>query len=206
MANIWVPVTISSVVEGDGDRQALPRLLYRIAAELGVDLRTPKEPFRIPKSKLVASGGVERAVQAQASGVTGAGGILILLDADDDCPAELGPQLLARAHAVRSDKSVAVVLAKREFEAWFLAAMPSLAEQHGFPGNLPPVASPETPRDCKGQLTRAREQGSPYKETVDQAPLAAIFDMTMARANSQSFDKFYRDVAWLLGAWPSVDR
>jgi predicted ATPase len=49
-------------------------------------------------------------------------------------------------------------------------------------------------------LTRARAQGLPYKETVDQAALAAAFDMKMARENSPSFDKFYRDVTWLLGA------
>lgn len=199
MNNIRTPATIASVVEGEGDNQALPKVLYRISVELKVDLRTPKLPFRIPRSKLVTPGGIERAVAAQASEVTGTGGILVLLDADDDCPAELAPQLLARARAVRSDKRIAVVLAKREFEAWFLAAMPSLAGQHGFPDDLAPVASPEEPRDCKGRLTRARAQGFPYKETVDQAPLASIFDMRMARDNSPSFDKLYRDVAWLLG-------
>lgn len=35
---------------------------------------------------------------------------------------------------------------------------------------------------------------------VDQAPLASLFDMKAARENSLSFDKFYRDVTWLLGA------
>ena len=79
-----------------------------------------------------------------------------------------------------------------------LAALPSLAGKHGFPENLPPLDNPETPRDCKGRLAKARKQGLPYKETVDQAPLASVFDMHMARGNSPSFDKFYRDVTWLL--------
>ena len=78
--------------------------------------------------------------------------------------------------------------------------MPSLAGQCGFPDDLPPLDDPETPRDYKARLTRTRGHGHPYKETVDQAALAAVFDMKMARANSASFDKFCRDVAWLLGA------
>ena len=200
MSQPWRQVTIASIVEGDGEVRALPKLLHRIAAELGVPLLTPKTPMRIPKSKLTAPQGIERAVAAKASEVTGDGGILVLIDADDDCPAEIGPQLFTRACTARPDKSIAVVLAKREFEAWFLAALPSLAGKYGFPDDLPLVASPETPRDCKGRLTRTRVQGLSYKETVDQAPLASLFDMKMARENSPSFGKFYRDVARLLGA------
>jgi hypothetical protein len=199
MSNVWVPITIASVVEGHGEVDALPKLLYRVAAELGVPLLTPKPPMRVPRSKLVAPQGIENAVNAKASEVTGAGGILVLADADDDCPAELGPELLTRAQKARQDKRVAVVLAKHEFEAWFLAAAPSLGGRHGFPENLLPPGDPEVPRDCKGWLSRARAAGHSYKETVDQAPLASAFDMTRARDTSPSFDKFYRDVAWLLG-------
>jgi hypothetical protein len=173
MNDSWVPVKIASVVEGDGDRLALPKLLHRIAADFGINLHTPKSPFRVPRSKLVSTGGIERAVRAQASEVTGAGGILVLFDADNDCPAKLGPQL---------------------------AALPSLAGQFGFPNELPALDNPETRRDCKGRLTMARGQGLPYSPTADQAALASLFDMKMARENSPSFDKFYRDVAWLLGA------
>ena len=52
---------------------------------------------------------------------------------------------------------------------------------------------------CKGLLSKARPKGRPYKEMVDQAPLASTFDMKMAREHSDSFDKFYRDISWLLG-------
>jgi hypothetical protein len=155
--------------------------------------------MRVPRGKLTIAGGIEKAVSAAAIRVPGDGGVLVLLDADDDCPAELGPQLLERAHAARSDKRIVVVLANREFEAWFLAAAPSLAGQHGFPAEFRRVDNPEGPRDCKGVLTKARHKGHPYKETVDQTPLPSIFDMKMAREHADSFDKFYRDVAWLLG-------
>jgi hypothetical protein len=143
-------------------------------------------------------------VSAAALRIKGDGGVLVLLDADDDCPAQLGPQLLARARAVRPDKRIVVVLANREFEAWFLAAATSLAGQHGFPDDLRSHDNPEVPRDCKGWLTKQRTHGHPYKETVDQAPLTSTFDLKAARENSPSFDKFYRDATWLLGIGSSA--
>jgi hypothetical protein len=196
----WVPPTIASIVEGDGEVRAVPKVLHRIAAELGVpNLLTPT-PMRVPRGKITLAGGIERAVAAEALRVSGEGGVLVLLDADDDCPAEYGPFLLARAQAARPDKRVSVVLANREFEAWFLAAAPSLAGQFGFQAEFPRPRNPETPRDCKGLLTQARPRGRPYKETVDQAPIASVFDLKMAREHSDSFDKFCREVSHLLGA------
>ena len=90
------------------------------------------------------------------------------------------------------------MLANREFEAWFLAAAASLAGQLGFSRDLRPPENPEAPRDCKGWLSKQRPHGHPYKETVDQAPIASAFDLKTAREKSPSFDKFYRDVTWLL--------
>src|SRR5690348_16357160 len=114
-------VTIASIVEGDGEVSALPKVLYRLAAQIPVyDLRVPP-PRRIPKGKLIAPGGIEKAVSAQAQRVRTDGGVLVLLDADDDCPADLGPALLARARAVRRDVPISVVLAYKEFENWYLA-------------------------------------------------------------------------------------
>jgi hypothetical protein len=57
MSNDWAPVTIASVVEGHGEVYAVPKLLYRIAADLGIPLLTPKPPRRIPRSKLIAPRG-----------------------------------------------------------------------------------------------------------------------------------------------------
>jgi hypothetical protein len=56
----------------------------------------------------------------------------------------------------------------------------------------------ETLRDCKGWLTHHRTDGGQYKPRVDQAPLADLFDLDLARANSASFDKFCRDVSHLI--------
>jgi hypothetical protein len=93
---------------------------------------------------------------------------------------------------------VSVVLANREFEAWFIAAAESLAGQHGFRADLDAPADAERIRGAKEWLREHRADRRPYKPTVDQAPLASAFDLTLARSRSPSFGKFCRDVGWLL--------
>jgi len=191
-------VTIASIVEGHGEVSALPKLLYRLAADFPmVDLRTPKPPWRRPRGSLIAPSGIEREVESN-SWVGPAGGILVVLDADDDCPAELAPALLDRARSARPDCRVSVVLANREYEAWFLAAAQSLAGHFGFPADMKAPDNPEEIRDAKGWLSRQRSGGHPYKETADQAALTSAFDIRQAREHSPSFDKFCRELTGLL--------
>jgi hypothetical protein len=154
--------------------------------------------MRVSRGKLTSAGGVERAVSAAALRVDTAGGVLVLLDADDDCPATFGPVLLERARVARSDLPVSVVLANREFETWFIAAAESLAGAHGFPDDLTAPADPEQIRGAKEWLGKRKTDGRPYKPTVYQAPMASAFDVEAARSGSPSFDKFCRDTRALL--------
>ncbi|MFG3259880.1 DUF4276 family protein [Streptomyces sp. NPDC048172] len=196
-------LTLASVVEGEGEMRALPVLLRRLLYAREIWDADIRPPFRMGRGSLLANGGVERAVEAQARRLSGAhtesgGGVLILIDADDDCPASLGPALLRRAERARPDVRTAVVLANREFEAWFLAAAPSLGGAAGMPDGLTAPEDSERPRDCKGWLTLHRTDGSPYKPVADQAPLAQVFDLELARAHSPSFRKFCRDIEFLI--------
>jgi hypothetical protein len=127
------------------------------------------------------------------------GGILVLADADDDCPARLGPELLARARAARSDRTIAVVLAKCEFEAWFLTGAVSLRGKRTLPADLEAPENPEDIRGAKEWLSARMTPG--YRETIDQPALAEALDLETAR-RSGSFDKFVRDVAMLIGVSP----
>jgi hypothetical protein len=54
------------------------------------------------------------------------------------------------------------------------------------------------PRDRKGWLSRHRTDGHDYRPVADQAALSALFDMALARQNSPSFDKLWRDVERLV--------
>ncbi|WP_349817016.1 hypothetical protein [Frankia sp. Cppng1_Ct_nod] len=79
-----------------------------------------------------------------------------------------------------------------------MAAAPSLSGQRGLAQGLERPVDGEKPRDCKGWLSAHRTDGRSYKPASDQAALAALFDLRMARENSPSFDKFWRDVEQLL--------
>jgi hypothetical protein len=123
--------------------------------------------------------------------------VFVLIDADDDCPATLGPSLQARAQAARPDVPVSVVLAKSEFEAWFLASAVSLRGKRDLPDDMHPPADPEGIRDAKGWLSRQMPDGRVYVETVDQGKLVKDLDVGLART-ADSFDKCYREVDALL--------
>jgi len=91
-------LNLGCIVEGHGDVKAVPELLRRLQRQLkrGLHLNTP-QPWRIGRYKLVQPGELEEAVERLARQLASPRAILVLIDADDDCPAELGPKLIARA-------------------------------------------------------------------------------------------------------------
>jgi len=97
----------------------------------------------------------------------------------------------------RDDVTVSVVLAKCEFEAWFLAAAESLRGERGLGHDLVSPGDPEGIRGAKEWL-RGRMTGATYSETLDQPALTARFDLDAAR-RADSFDKCFREIRRLLG-------
>jgi Domain of unknown function (DUF4276) len=189
---------IACIVEGDGEVQAVPVLLRRLAAKFfPEDFVYVARPIRIPRNRLPKTGELERNVKLAIDKTAGVGAILVLIDSDDDCAARLGPELLERAAAVRSGIPVSVVLCVREFEAWFLAAARSLRGHRGLQADLEPPPNPESIHDAKGWLARRMSAGNAYSPPVDQPKLAAVFDLEQARA-TRSFDRCYREVQRLL--------
>src|SRR5829696_9022736 len=91
-----MPGTIVPVVEGQSEVLAFGELLRRLLYRLEVYDVTVAQPFRVPRSRVVREGEVERAVRMAVAARDGATAVLVVLDADDDCPARLGPSLLAR--------------------------------------------------------------------------------------------------------------
>jgi Domain of unknown function (DUF4276) len=120
--------------------------------------------------------------------------VLILIDSEGECPAQLGPRLLARARDLRSDLAIHVVLAHTMFEAWFLAAAKSLAGQKGLPADLIDHDSPENIQNSKAWLDGKMPTNRKYSETADQPALTGVFNLESARRCS-SFDKFCRELA-----------
>jgi hypothetical protein len=192
------PVKIGLVVEGHGEVKAVPVLFRRMGADIDPSVTLEVlQPIRRPRSSIVNKPGeLEHAVELAALKARPWGGVFVLLDSDDDCPAELGPHLLARAKSTGIELPVCVILPQREFEGWFLAAAESIRGKRGLP---PDLAAPERPEEIRGAKAwlRERMRGRVYSETIDQPALAAVFDLNQARA-AKSFDKCYRELARLI--------
>ena len=190
-------IRIVAIVEGDGEVKAVPVLLRRIGAAVApLAALDVARPIHVSRGRFLKGSGLEGYVSLAASRAGPDGRILVLLDANGDCPAKLGAALLRRARTARPDLLIEVVLAKCEYEAWFIAAADSLRGTRGISSaaNVPP--DPESIRGAKEWL-RARMSG-PYSPTADQAALTARFDMTAARRRAPSFDKMWRAVGVLM--------
>lgn len=199
-------VKIGCIVEGKSEVETVPLLIRRIAANLYPELPiVVLPPIRRPRNKVVKENELEKAVEFVARQIGGQGAIFIILDSDGDCPAELGPALLHRASQARSDLPIAVVIAKNEFEVWFLAAAESLRGRRGLKNDIHPPNDPESVRDAKGWLDRRMENNESYSETTDQPALAALFDVEEAR-RADSFDKCYRDLIRLLNELRKINK
>ena len=189
-------IRLAVIVEGHGEVESVPILIRRIVA--GIDSSVYIDiigSIRKPANQLKRPGELERAVDLAARKIGGRGGILILLDCDgkDECPKTDAPVLLSRACAARSDLPVSVVLAYKEYEAWFIAAAESLRGKRRLSESLEIVADPENIRGAKEWLSRHMPRNDPYSEVDDQPAFTAEFDMQLAR-RANSFDKCYRDI------------
>jgi hypothetical protein len=196
-----VTIKIYAIVEGHGEVTAVPVLLRRLAHERFErhDVEVFR-PHRVPKGKILNSQDLERAATLGRRRITeggGRGGLMLLLDADEECPATRGPELLLRLRRVVPDLPTAVVLAKREYEAWFLAAALSLRAHARIRSTAGPPTDPEAIAGAKGYLVRELLlPEAAYSETVDQAAFTAIMDFEQA-LRCRSFQKLYRDLARL---------
>lgn len=168
--------------------QSAPVLLRRVLAECRRHDVAVARPFRVSRTQVVRPHEIERAVTQTLRSREGVTGVLILLDADDDCAAQLGPELRSRAQQV-SGVPVEVVLAVRELEAWFLAAKESLRGYKGIRQDASAPSDAEAIRGAQEKLSQNME-GRTYLPTHDQPGFADRMDMSMARQGSPSFAFF----------------
>lgn len=186
---------IIAIVEGDSEVKALPILMRRLASEwtdryIHVDVLPP---IRVKRDRFInKKAESERHLNLAASKSGEDGWILVLLDADDDCPAQLGKEILERAQQCIPHRQVSVVVANREYEAWFLASAQSLNGIHGFTISPDETVDAETPRNTKLWMKEHIQNGS-YNEVKDQPRFTARFDLKQAFDNSRSFRKLCKE-------------
>jgi hypothetical protein len=195
---------ILAIVEGHGEQTAVPALLRRWFRHRRFhNFETPDLAIRAPGSGALKCAhdaddelGIEYYVEMAAA--QRPDGILVVLDADDECLERakrgrpgLGPEICDRARAVAPHIPIEVVVANREYEAWFLAGLKALRRA----GKLPPDTRLSTPlsaiediRDCKKHVTRLL--GRRYEESTDQAELSEALPYTSAMTRrSRSYRK-----------------
>lgn len=187
-------IQIASIVEGHGEVTALPVLLRRLNEwHPGRGYAYPLPPIRVDRDRFLNREDEFRKQLLLAAAKCGEQGwILVVLDADDDCPATLAVEVCQRAKQHVPHQRLSVVLVKREYEAWFIAASRSLDGCRGFhcPDKIP--ADAEMPRDAKGWLRQHMTSGA-YSEVRDQPAFTTHFDLQQAFDNSRSFRKLCKE-------------
>jgi hypothetical protein len=145
--------------------------------------------------------GIEHYVEAALRNKPDA--ILVILDADNECINRglgngLGPELLARAQEV-ADLPLAVVVANREYEAWFLANLTSIRAAGLLPNHtrVQGTLVPESPGGCKSLISEL--MCCRYEETLHQLKLTRGLTFSpRVKYRSPSYGKLLRDMERLV--------
>lgn len=187
------------IIEGHGEEEALRVLINTIiAATNSYVYPLIVAPYRVPWGTLV---NVEGELERYAAMAIRDGGphtrLIVVLDADDRCPAELGPMLLGRLNARFPNNPASVNVADREYESWFMASAESIARHVGSTHIFELPSPIETIRDARGWIGRNILHRS-YKETADQASFSSRIDVPIARGRSHSFNRLCLEVHRLL--------
>lgn len=185
------------VVEGHADAKAIPILLRRICREgFGRWDILIREPWRLPRSKMVIPVEIGRVYYPLSKGAAdGAGAVIVVLDQDDDQDIS---RLVGEVSAPMAGMAdLRVVVACREYEAWFLGGIESLRPHRSVRDDARFDSDPEAPRDAKGRLRQLMHE--PYRETLHQPAFSELLSLDDARLRCPSFAHLVRSVGELIG-------
>jgi len=90
-----------------------------------------------------------------------------------------------------------VVVANREYEAWFAATMESLRGRRGISADAASHPSPESLKSAKEYVEKRMQSGA-YKERTDQPALTNAFDLAVAYRRCRSFRRLVKVVGALV--------
>lgn len=197
------PPNIAAIVEGDGDVKAVPGLLRRILGErlLRYDIQATNPKQAHGKPNLLKK--FEQFLQYAV--IDNCDAILVILDADEQCPVSEARTLATRAAALNLRVPVAIVYAKSEYETWFIASLSEctgadIRARLGIPDTEHAPDNLESIRGAKGWLNERMPGDRAYKETEDQGPLTYHIDLELAHLRSRSFRRLCHAVDELVDA------
>jgi hypothetical protein len=215
-------------VEGHGEVEAVSNLIHRVLALAGAQ-RPWAQPLRwknLHQWETPKHGGMKRALEfARTHGDVGAvlvlrdadddcprdlaplvsrwvRAVLVLRDADDDCPRDLAPLVSRWVRAVGLPFPVACVLLCPEYEVLFLPCMDRMAEAGFPPACRWDAATWEARRGVKEWLSRQLPPGRAYKPTVDQLRMTRLLDLeALQQADVPCFGTLQRALHFLDAQW-----
>ena len=185
------------IVEGHGEVAAAPVLLRRLLVKASCHHIGVVRPIRRTQSQFRSKEGIQNGVRL-AFLQPECAAVVILFDGEDDCPKELGEQIRAWAQEAAAGKPCDVVVAYREYETWFLAALESLRGLYGISPNAIASANAESRRGAKEALEEFMPSDRAYSETGDQPGMSNRFDMQAAHQRNRSFRKLVKTIGDLL--------
>lgn len=182
--------TIVPIIEGQGERQAVPLLLRRLLHDASVyDVRIDDPVNAHGVGNLSAK--LERFLQ-HAHRRPGCSAIIVIQDGEGACPAELVREHVWRAFEAGCARPVAFVIANRMYESWLVASSGTV-----MPDSEPFEGDPEVLHSPKVWLDHHMPPGLAYKETTDQAAMTARLDPALAR-KCRSFRRLEAALSFLL--------
>ncbi|MGB0385163.1 MAG: DUF4276 family protein [Ardenticatenaceae bacterium] len=194
---------IIPLVEGQGDVDAIPTLLYKLLHDRQEWQWHVGRPYRVRSLGALKKNLTYFVLKASKEKECAA--ILIVLDSDDDCPVGIAEALAAEIRKLNLAQPVAIVFAHREYEAWFLASLPTIAGHHGLPADVVYEGEVEDRRDAKGWL-RQQMPVDKYAPTTHQKKFTSLIDIELAYEHSRSFRRLYHAIEQLLEAAQKGER
>ena len=185
---------IQAIVEGHGEVEAIPLLLRRICHEvLGCYSAQIAPAMKMSRGRICNETHVAPLLRI-ACGSTGCTMILVIFDADDDCPKILSNSFKDWITRQRFSAECEIVAITREYEAWFLASINSLRGKRGIPLDACSLEDVEEIRGAKERLSSLMPRATPYVETSDQPALTADLDLHEVMGRCRSFRRLIQKI------------
>ncbi len=195
---------IFPIVEGHGEVTAVPEIIRRISFEREYPIScSVLTPYRLPRGKITQFGdvldNVIRFGEAKIRSADGIGGVLVIIDSDDDCPLSLYSRFVSFKNKRTFLVPVSFVSPKMEYEAWFISCAEHMRTHKTVRDDAESHPNPENVRDAKGYFNREILIDSVnYSETVDQVKYSSILDINCVYNKCRSFRKICKEIDEIL--------
>lgn len=202
-------IRIAPIVEGHGDEISARSLLERVWREIaGGESIEVLRPVRRPRTKLLKRNPttheilpyeILRAIKLASMKLANTDEpdtprlVLLMFDADEDCPKEIVKALADILSEVDPGIDLATIVPCVEYETWFVAAADSLRDFLDLRPGDDKISDPESAGLGK-KWVQDRFLHQRYSETADQVRLTSRMDLQLCRERSPSFDKLCREL------------